>query len=165
MNERFFSLSCCVIWYVCSSVNSPWFPSPASFPRPACRRSSGAPCCTCQTADWAKTAAPPQPMASTAAPLHFTTSSPPRARRTGGSWTSWVLEQIRSQHLIPLKLLSRGLSGFRWCVSAVLCVCHVCEDWLYSVKLVVCNLTITERLKYRLLAQISGHFPVLANKG
>lgn len=62
-------------------------PSPASFPRPACRPSSGAPCCTCQTAAWAKTTAPPRPMGSTAALQRFTTSSPPRVRRTGGSWT------------------------------------------------------------------------------
>lgn len=69
-----------------SSVNRRC-PSPASFPRPACRPSRGAPCCTCQTAAWAKTTALPRLMGSTAALQHCTTSSPPRVRRTGASWT------------------------------------------------------------------------------
>lgn len=69
---------------VCSSINSQCR-SQASFPRPTCRPSSVDPCCTCQTADWAKTAAPPRPTGSTAVPQHFTTNSPPRVRRTGGS--------------------------------------------------------------------------------
>lgn len=62
-------------------------PSPASFPRPACRPFRGVPCCTCQTAAWAKTTALPRPTGSTAALQHFTTSSPPRVRRTGAVWT------------------------------------------------------------------------------
>lgn len=36
-------------------------------------------------------------------------------------------------------------------------VCHVCENCLYSVKLWVCNFTITAGLKYSPLAQISGY--------
>lgn len=92
------------IFCVCSSINSQCR-SQASFPRPACRPSSGDLCYTCQTAGWAKTVAPPQPTGSTAVLQHFTTNSPPRARRTGGSWTSSIPEQIKSPHLIHLKLL------------------------------------------------------------
>lgn len=93
-----------IILCVCSSINSQCR-SQASFPRPACRPSSGDLCYTCQTAGWAKTVAPPQPTGSTAVLQHFTTNSPPRARRTGGSWTSSIPEQIKSPHLIHLKLL------------------------------------------------------------
>lgn len=37
-------------------------------------------------------------------------------------------------------------------------VCHVCEKSLLSLKVEVCNFTITERLKYSRLAAISGYF-------
>lgn len=156
LNTSFFPLL-----FFCSSINSRC-PSQASFPRPACRPSSAAPCCTCQTARWARIAALPRPTASTAALRLSTTSSPPRARKTGGSWTSWVpRNQIWSPHLIHLQ-------NRCWQAGPVLedesaqwyAVCHVCEDCLYSVKLWVCNFTITERLKYSLLAQISGCFPL-----
>lgn len=99
-------------------------------------------------------------MGSTAAPQHFTTSSPPRARRTGGSWTSWFPEQIRSPHLFRWQAVAEGPVQF-WKMSqrsGMLCVMF-CENCLYSIKLWVCNFTITVRLKYSLLAPISGWFP------
>lgn len=111
---------------VCSSVNCRC-PSQASFPRPACRPSSGAPCCTCQTAHWSRIAAPPRPTASTAALQRFTTSSPPKARRTGGSWTFRVPKQIWSPHLIHLQTAAMGPVQF-WQMSqcwGMLCVMFV----------------------------------------
>lgn len=147
-----------VISCVCSSVNSPC-PSQASFPHPACRPSRGAPCCTCQTAGWVKTAAPPRPTGSTAALQHFTTSSPPRARRIGGSWTSQVPGTNKKFTFDSLKPAAEQLGPVLEDESALrYAVCHVCEDCLYSVKLWVCNFTITGRLKYSLLALISGSF-------
>lgn len=114
-----------VILYVCCSSVSSRCPSQASFPRPACRPSSGAPCCTCQTAGWARTTALPQPTGSTVAPQHSTTSSPPRARKTGGSWTSWVPEQIKKSTFDSLTTAVEGpvqCSFGRWLSAAVCCV-------------------------------------------
>ena len=118
----YFSLLIFVVLCVSSSANSRC-PSPASSPHPACRSSSGAPCCTCQTARWARIAPPPRPTASTAVPPRFTTSSPPRARRTGGPWTSRVPTQTWGPHLIPSQTAAQGrLSLGRWVRAVVCCV-------------------------------------------
>lgn len=154
----YFFLSDDGILCVRSSVNSRWR-SQASYPRPACRPSSAAPCCTCQTAGWEKTAAPTRPTGSTAALQHFTTNSPPRARRTGGSWTSWAPEQIFTFDSLkadaegPVQFWKMSQRCGMLCVMFVRIVCTLLNShW-------VCNFTITARLKYSLLALISGYFP------
>lgn len=149
-------------FFLVSFASSPC-PSRVSFPRPACRPSSVAPCCTCQMAHWAKTAAPPRPTGLAGAPRPFTTSSPPKARRTGGSRTSPSPRTNKRKHAglsckAPLKRSSPDLEGDSAHQNAA---CHVGkEKTMCSVKIWACNFTITARLKYRLLAPTSGSLPV-----